>query len=306
MLIINKNSPNMVAELMIKEPVKIQIKILLQLLLTWHSRLNLGALIHIHLHAHYQQKYPEHGSRISDKRTNKATNRNIIAIIESLESVINKLTWSPAGTEWSDYYQEGKNNYVDDTFNQKRAIVSQYIDRIKPATAWDLGANCGVFSRIVADRGIKTIAMDIDPAAVELNYLMGRKNNETTLVPIVIDLTNPSPSIGWQLKERMSLLGRGPVDVLLVLALIHHLVIGNNVPILSVAKFFSEIARYLIIEYVPQEDSQVQLMLATRKNIFEDYDLYHFRQAFQQFYELVEETPLAGSNRTIFLMRVIN
>lgn len=270
-------------------------------MLPWQSYFNPGALIHMHLHARYQQKYSGQGHGMNSKKTN--TNINPHAIVDNLEAVVKRLTWNPAGTEWSDYYKDGGNNYTDGTFNIKHTIVSQYIERVNPASVWDVGANCGVFSRIAAEKGINTISMDVDPAAVEINYLMGRKGNETALHPLLIDLTNPTPSIGWQLKERLSLLERGTVDLLMVLALIHHLVIGNNVPLYSLAKFLAEIGKYLVIEFISQEDSQVQLMLSTRKNIFENYNIDSFRLVFRQFYEIIEETSIEGSARTIFLMR---
>ena len=108
---------------------------------------------------------------------------------------------------------------------------------------WDLGANTGVFSRLASQRGWYTVALDIDPAAVEHNYLTSRAASEKNLLPLLMDLTNPSAGLGWAHHERLSLAERGPVDAILALALIHHLAISNNVPLRRIAQYFSETGR---------------------------------------------------------------
>jgi hypothetical protein len=145
--------------------------------------------------------------------------------------------------------------------------------------------------------------MDIDPAAVEKNYLECRTNKETHLLPLLGDLTNPSPDLGWALRERRSLPGRGPADLLLALALVHHLAIGNNVPLSQVARFFRSLGEWLIIEFVPKSDSQVKRLLASREDIFTDYTVEGFETAFRPYFELVRSTPVPDSERTLYLMR---
>jgi len=162
--------------------------------------------------------------------------------------------------------------------------VLGFLDRVKPATVWDLGANVGIFSRLASNQGIPTISCDVDPAAVEKNYLDCIANNEANILPLVIDLTNPSPGIGWENKERMSLKERGPADTVLALALVHHLAISNNVPLSRIAGFLSDISHWLIIEFVPKSDSQVQRLLATREDIFPDYTRQAFEQEFSRYF----------------------
>jgi len=167
---------------------------------------------------------------------------------------------------------------------------------------WDLGANTGVFSRIAGSRGIPTVAFDIDPAAVEKNYLDCVRDNERCLLPLVLDLTNPSSGIGWAGQERLSIAQRGPADAVLALALIHHLAISNNVPLIKIAEFLHSICRRLIIEFVPKEDSQVQRLLATREDIFDQYDRVHFEQDFQHYFIIQKIMQIAGSERVLYLM----
>jgi ribosomal protein L11 methylase PrmA len=166
---------------------------------------------------------------------------------------------------------------------------------------WDLGANVGRFSRLASDRNIDTVAFDIDPAAVEKNYLDSR-NGETHLLPLLLDLTNPSPGLGWGHEERMSLLERGPVDLVMALALIHHLAISNNVPLEQLARFFSRVGQWLIMEFVPKSDSQVQRLLATREDIFSNYSQSGFEQAFERYFTIRRSVQVEGSERTLYLM----
>ena len=123
------------------------------------------------------------------------------------------------------------------------------------------------------------------------------------LLPLVIDLTNPSPALGWAHRERDSMLGRGPVDLVMALALLHHLAISNNVPLETVARFMAEAGEWAIVEFVPKSDSQVKRLLATRKDIFDQYTEQGFEEAFLQFFTLEQKAEIAGSQRTLYLFR---
>ena len=220
-------------------------------LLPTSTRLNFGLLTHIHLHASAQ-------SRFADADAKSATHKGVISrngfigLIESLKGAVRRLVWRPVGTEWGNYYDI--TNYGEMAFTNKKEIISSWIEIIKPMSVWDLGANNGVFSRLASTMGIPTVAWDIDPSAVEQNYLRVKDEKEKYLLPLVLDLTNPSPALGWANKERDSLHQRGPVDAIFALALIHHLAISNNVPFQRLADFFSDLGRWLVIEWVPKQD----------------------------------------------------
>lgn len=267
-------------------------------LLPFRSYLKFSIFSHIHLHAKTQKKYS--GKQI-DVKSRKISSFNFRALIENLESAVKKLKWSPAGTEWGDYYDA--TNYSEEAMGEKEKLVFDFIDRIKPRTTWDLGANTGVFSRLASRAGSRTVAFDIDPAAVEKNYLHGKANDKYPVLPLVLDLTNPSSSIGWNNNERMSILDRGPVDAVMALALVHHLAISNNLPLEKIASFLSSICRSLIIEFVPKEDSQVQRLLATREDIFPGYTYPDFEETFKRFFIIQDSVKIADSHRTLYLMQ---
>ena len=166
-----------------------------------------------------------------------------------------------------------------------------------------MGANNGLFSRLASNKKIPTIAFDIDPACVELNYRDIVKNKEQDLLPLLLDLTNPSPAIGWQNKERDSVIARGPADTVLALALIHHLAVSNNVPLDRIAEFFSKICHSLIIEFVPKSDSQVRKLLMNREDIFNEYTQEFFESDFSRYFEIIQRTGIEGSSRILYFMK---
>lgn len=258
-----------------------------------------GLALHIHLHAKAQQHYSD--KQVAQARAVTLSKAAFSNMLDALEKTIQPLKWEPQGTEWGNYYNI--TNYSDDALKTKGEIVGRFIATAAPKTAWDLGANNGLFSRELSRRGVETIASDIDPAAVEQDYLAVKANAEEHLLPLVIDLTNPSPALGWAHHERESLLDRGPVDLVMALALIHHLAISNNVPLATVARFFASAGNWAIVEFVPKSDSQVQRLLATRKDIFTTYTEEGFEQAFSDCFTIAEKTSIPGSERTLYLFK---
>lgn len=267
-------------------------------LLPWSTRLSPGLLMHVHLHAASQKKH-EDARGAARRRT--VSRQALEGIVASLRGAVKKLAWKPAGTEWGDYYSA--TNYSDGARDAKHQLVAAFLDRAAPKDVWDLGANDGTFSRLAAARGVPTVAADIDPAAVEQNWRRVRGAGETWLLPLVMDLTNPSPDLGWDHAERASLLGRGPADCVLALALIHHLAISNNVPLDRLAAFFARAGRRLVIEFVPKSDSQVQRLLATREDVFPHYTREGFEAAFGTLFVVEAAEPIPGSERTLYLLR---
>jgi hypothetical protein len=268
-------------------------------LLPGSTRLNFGLATHIHAHASSQKRYA--GKEVSqDTAKGRVSKTALLGIVDSLEGAVKGLKWQPEGTEWADYYDA--TNYTDASFSEKQKVVDRFIEQAQPKNVWDLGANNGIFSRVASQKGIFTLSCDIDPAAVEQNYATVVAKKEQSILPLVIDLTNPSPALGWDNQERQSLKERGPADAILALALIHHLAISNNVPLPQLAEFFSGLGRWLIIEFVPKSDSQVKRLLASRKDIFSDYNQETFEAVFSEVYEIRASEAISGSERRLYLM----
>ena len=269
-------------------------------LLPFATRLNPGLLIHIHLHAKAQKAYSGGGERPA---TRPFSRQALMGLLDSLRSTVQALRWNPDGTEWADYYDA--TNYTDVATEQKLALVGEFLDLERPSTVWDLGANTGRYSRLAADRGAETVAFDVDPACVERLYRDQLATNKpaTSLLPLRLDLLNPSPGLGWDHQERASMVDRGPVDVAMALALVHHLAISGNVPLDRVATFLRKICRTLIIEFVPKADSQVKRLLAGRVDVFDDYTQAGFETAFLDLFTIERSERIADGERTLYLMR---
>jgi hypothetical protein len=272
-------------------------------LLPKKTKFKFGLLSHIHLHAKAEKKHAAAGKKF----TKKISKFSLTAILENLESTIRKLTWNIKKFEWSEYYDF--TNYTKASFEEKRDFVSRSIDKLKSEgkikSVWDIGANTGEFSKIPAEEKILTISFDKDLSCIEKNYLENcKEENNGYILPIYLDLTSPSPNLGWNLRERDSIIKRAPMkNCIMALALIHHLAISNNVPLDDIAKLFSEFGEQLIIEFVPKEDSQVQKLLATREDIFQAYHESGFEKAFRIYYHIVEKKKLSSSQRVMYLMR---
>lgn len=220
----------------------------------------------------------------------------LTSFLKSLVGVVNRLTWKPP-YGWKDY--EKICNYDEEATHKKGFLVDSYLRRVKAKVVADLGCNVGLYSQVAADLGCRVIAVDNDPGCVELVY---NTNGGSDILPLVVDITNPSPAIGWENTERDSFIDRLKVDTVMCLALIHHLAIGNNLPLGRIASFLSKLCKNLIIEWVPKGDTQVKIMLRYREDIFPNYTKDDFEEAFRKYFALIDFKPIEGTKRTLYLM----
>ncbi len=267
-------------------------------LLPARSKLSFSLLIHIHLHANTQKKYANKPAAAKNTTISK---KRLKSLILGLKIAIEKLRIKSQETEWENYYDF--TNYSDTAFLHKKELLTSFLERINPAVVWDMGANTGEFTQLAAEQGAKCIAFDIDPLAVDAAYRFIKKKNLTTMLPLVMDITNPTPAIGWNSTERMSLKQRLLPDTVIALALVHHLAISNNLPLPKIARFFSEVCKNLVIEFVPKTDTQIKKLLASRKDIFTNYSEDAFKKAFEMYFEIVQSTTIKDSARSIYLMK---
>jgi hypothetical protein len=254
---------------------------------------------HIRVHAGYQRRY--RGRSDAAARVRPVSRRSLEGLIVALRAAVRRLRWQPASSAWLGY-TEG-DSYSARAAEHKREIVSRFLERLAPRVVLDLGANTGEFSRLACARGAFSVACDADPACVERSYLELRGRRETRLLPLVLDLANPSPALGWAGRERSTLPQRLAPDALLALALVHHLAIAGNVPLPRIAEHFAEISAHAIVEFVPKSDPKVALLLATREDVFDDYTREGFEQAFAAHFEIEEREAIADSQRTLYRLR---
>jgi SAM-dependent methyltransferase len=196
-------------------------------------------------------------------------------------------------------HRAGETPYSDEGTLAKESIVEAMLGDVGGSVAWDLGANVGRFSAIAARLGRRVVAWDADPAASELHYRRLKEAGDGSVLPLVQDLVNPSPSLGWAGAERAGF-ERSDADVILALALVHHLAISNNVPLEAIASLFARLAPNAIIEWVPKDDPMARRLLASRRDIFPDYSQVGFERAFGTRFRVVARTPISGSTRVLY------
>lgn len=258
----------------------------------------------IHLALHGKLSASSDTSSRSQRSSNKTLSKTSqLALIDSLKSAISGLKLKTDKSVWSHYYSA--TNYSDAALEAKTTVVAETIEQLQPKSVWDLGCNTGRFSNLASQRGILTFGSDFDPLCIEYAYLQAIKEQRENVIFLTQDLTNPSPNLGWNLSERDSLIKRGPADLVIALALVHHLIIGNNLSTERLVEFFHGFSKHLLVEFVPKEDSQTQRLLSSRKDIFPNYNLADFKVRFEQNFKLVWEKPVAHSSRTLLLLEAL-
>lgn len=268
-------------------------------LLPWRTRFRPSLAMHVHWHAWAIQRHSDTSAPSARfERQPQLSRFGMDALLDSLRRTVERLRWRAVGTEWADYQTE--HGYSAEALERKQQIVGDYLRRVRPGTVWDLGANVGQFSRLASAAGARVVAFDVDPACVERNFLRCRADGTRNLLPLWLDLANPSPALGWAHRERAALRERGPADVVLALALMHHLAIGNNVPLVLLADFLGTLGRHLIIEFVPKEDVQVARLLRSRADIFADYHVEGFEAAFGQRFRIEDRQAVGDSGRLLY------
>ncbi len=262
------------------------------------TKFNPNLLAHIHIHSKMQNKYSDNKVKTADVKVSK---QSLLNIVNNLYDTVTNINLSKYKTEWDEYYSN--TNYTEDGFEAKKEIINGFRERLLPEKVWDFGANTGVFSRIFSAKGAEVKAFDIDPLAIEKNYLEAKACGEKNIFPLIFDIVNPTPALGFDNKERKTLNARAKdVDLVLALALMHHLRITYNVPFAFQAKYFAEFSKHLIIEFVQKDDSKVQNMLLNREDIFDDYTKEGFEAAFGGFYKILETKQIPGTRRILYLM----
>lgn len=270
------------------------------------SYLSPNIAIHIHAHAKMQAKHSDARKSSSKVKSLRISKQSVINLCQALYNSIEQTKLPQVKTEWGDYYQD--TNYTEEAEAEKKALLNNIASQHPGSLAVDLGANTGVYSKILSNHYSYVIAADIDALAVEKHYQLLKKENNQKILPLVFDLGNPSPGIGWGNEERDTFQSRCQADCISALALIHHLVMTAGIPFSLVAEYFASLLKpggILIFEFVPKEDSQVQRLLAAREDIFDDYTESTCLSAFSKYFEITERFGISESLRSIHVFKKI-
>jgi SAM-dependent methyltransferase len=208
--------------------------------------------------------------------------------------------YRPEGT-WSRYTREC--SYTDSAEEGKKALVRAMLDTVRPAQVLDMGCNTGDYAYLAAETGAKVIAADGDHDAVEILYRR-LKQHPAAITPMVVDIGNPSPAIGFRNRERAAFHDRVRADCVLALALIHHLHVSGNLPLDAIRDLFFDLTRDgLVLEFVPPEDPQFRRLTRFRLDTYDTMRLERCLDVFGARFDLVRREPVPGSPRTLLLFR---
>jgi hypothetical protein len=273
---------------------------LVNLLLPFRSKLNAKILLHITLHSKAQKKFSNKKKEIANLKFSRASfNR----LIDSLLNAVRSLKLKDSKSIWINYYEENILN--SDYLDHKVRLITALLHKEKPLRLWDVGSNTGRFSEIASEQHIKVVSFDSDPLTVNKFYNRCKAKGDKNILPLIMDLINPSGSSGWALEEHSSLIERANSDIVLALAIIHHLAITNNIPLNSLAEFFASLSKKLIIEFVPKHDPNAQLLLRSREDVFINYNQSNFEKEFGKYFKIFYKEKISASDRVLYLMERI-
>lgn len=255
-----------------------------------------GVLAHVSLHARLQRRFGSaSGDTRSSLRTHGFNSQLIMANVRSLKRLVERLRWRPMRSMWSAYDSECP--HVQRDAAAKETFVRDVTGSRRRQLVWDLGCNVGRYSRIAAESAECVVAMDGDHRTIDDLYCSLIQERCRGVLPLVVDLADPSPGRGWRGRERLDLASRGRPDLTLCLAVLHHLVIGRNLPLRDVIDWLGELGTELVIEFVSRDDPQTQSLLRNRPDQYGDYTLERFERLLQQHFRIVRREQLPSQTR---------
>ena len=263
------------------------------------TRFRPQVLMHIHSQAWAMRKLESTPTRTRPGvNRRRIPRRNLIALASGLRHYTKSLR-RDRRTYWQKY--SAHNSYDERSRASKTRIAREFVTRTAPTRLLDLGCNDGEYSKVAIDAGAgSVIGVDADGGALDLAAQQAR-NASWPAQFLFWDVANPSPEQGWMREERTALEERlGHVDAVFCFALIHHIVIGRNIPLHEFVQWVCALAPRGLIEFVPKSDPMTQGLLRNREDVFERYDRKHFEQALGEHARIVHAHDLAPTTRTIF------
>ena len=268
------------------------------------DRLRRGVFLHTSLHARLDRRANKSGpgSAEANKQTRQVKPKQIQAQLQSMHRLISKLKWKAGETSWSGYRQS--NTYSDDDDRRKQSFVAEVAAEERPALTWDMGCNDGAYSRIAAENSERVVAFDFDHATVEALYRSLKEEGNTRILPLVSNLADPSPALGWRGLERKTLVDRGAPDLMLALALIHHVSISANIPIADFLQWARDMGTTLLIEFPKRTDPMVRALLANKHDgANPDYEEGNFERELEKRFTVERREELPSGDRILFLAK---
>jgi hypothetical protein len=264
------------------------------------ERFRKGVLSNVLAHARLESRYAgAEGGAVKRDLERAGFNEELLAAnFAKLEKLVRRLEWEPGETAWTGYGED--NTYDAAAADAKAAFVREAAARRRAALAWDAGCNDGRYARVAAESADLVVAFDADHATVEALYRRLREEGREDVLPLVMSVTDPSPDRGWRGRERASLERRGTPELVLCLALVHHVCIAGNVPVRELLDWLGSLGARLVIEFPDRSDPMVQRLLGgKRAGSNPDYERAAFERALEERFT-VDRSAAVTDTRTLY------
>lgn len=274
----------------------------LQRLMSSRDLLRPGVFKHVYIQAKLRQRTRDARHSVRRQLQDAGFSHQLILNnVRQLRKLVAGLEWRPPESGWVSYAE--CNTYADDERQEKERFVRRAAAHRRWPLAWDLGCNTGVFSRIISEQADYTVAIDSDPQVIDRLYNELKREDQRKILVLVNDLADPSPDRGWRGRERQALAARPSPDLILGLALLHHMAIGANLPLAEVVEWFAGFGADVVLEFVSKEDPMVQRLVLNKTDQFDDYDRSVFEGYLARHFETVERQELSSGTRTLYHAR---
>ena len=271
-------------------------------LMSARDRLRPGVFPHVYLLSKFQARYASTPRNVrKDLRAAGFTAALITHNVRRMRHLVARLTWRRARSTWSEY-ADG-NTYDQTDRARKKQFVLRAARSAPRACVWDLGCNTGEYSRAVRACADRVIAVDADHLAIERLYRALKGEQDSTILPLVGNLTDPSPGLGWRHQERQTLEARSRPDLILALALIHHLSIERNVPLPELVAWFASFEADVVIEFVAPQDAMVAQLVRNREALARGYTQDRFEACVAEHFVIAATERLQSGTRTMYYVR---
>ncbi len=271
----------------------------LRRLLSGRDLLRRGVLPHVVLHELLQRGNVDGAQAAGAALAHAGFDLSVTrAVVARLLRLVERLDWRPPPSRWSGYGEERP--YSADDLQHKADFVTQTVRAAAPRLVWDLGCNDGIFARLAAADAEYVVAMDADHPTVERLYRSLRAGAATNILPVVADVTDPTPPLGWRGRERRTLHDRGRPDVVLCLALVHHLAITANIPLEEILSWLGSLGGRVVIEFVERDDPMAQRLLANKAIAHPDYSRPKFEALLGRRFTVARRLELPSGTRVLY------
>jgi ribosomal protein L11 methylase PrmA len=269
-------------------------------MLRFRDRFRRGVLTNVVLHDRLERRHAERQPDVGRELRRAGFHAGLIrANVERLERLVRRLRWEPGLSEWSEYGRT--DTYDEPDAARKEAFVREAVGSATWRLAWDVGCNDGRFSRLAAEHAATVVALDADHAVVERLYRALRDEGDERILPLVVDAADPSPGLGWRGRERRPLFERGSPDLVLCLAVLHHLAITRNVPLRELVDWLASLEATLVLELPTPDDPMVRRMIAAkREGVHDDYRVEVFERLLGEALEVRRREELGS--RVLYLV----